>query len=299
MLDYQKWLKLEGGNAVSNVTRINQENVEATLKKVYAQILPLLKITKQDIRLLGSTGKRNPGGTSGDIDMAVSVQAMVDGGFMDQPEEENYTTRVIGMIGAAVKKKFPNAKAMPGIGVVSLAFPIENTDGFQEDKFVQLDLMLSDDLDFSSFAFHSPYEKDSAYKGVYRNLIMIAIAGAINREIISSTRIDDKDVPDTWSRFWYDNKMGFSKGIQTIRGPKGLLKNPKSVEKTSITKVPLEIIKFLLGPTFTVADANSFESIWKAIKSPKFIHKKLLPVILPKYKDTLTDMGLPIPPEID
>lgn len=299
MLDFQKWLKLEGGNAVDDVVRINQENVEATLKDVYSRVLPILKLSKNDTRLLGSTGKRNPGGTSGDIDMAVSVQAMVDNGFLEQPEEENYTSRVIGLIGAAVKKKFPNAKAMPGIGVVSIAFPISNTDGKQEDQFVQLDLMLSDDLEFSSFAFHSPYEKDSVYKGVYRNLLMTAIAGALNRETLSSTEVNGADVPDTWTRFWYDNKMGVSKGIQSIKGPKGLLKNPKAVQKVTITKVPLEIVKFLLGPSFTVADVNSFETIWKAVKSPKFIHKKLLPGILTKYKETLDSISLPIPSEID
>ena len=67
----------EGGNAVEGVSRINQENVAKTLKSFYSKVLPVLRITKNDTAVLGSTGKKLPGGSSGDIDIAVSRPALV------------------------------------------------------------------------------------------------------------------------------------------------------------------------------------------------------------------------------
>lgn len=66
----------EGGHAKSacpddKKARINQENVEATLQDIYKRLLPRLGLTKDDVQSVGSTGKKLPGGTSGDIDLAM------------------------------------------------------------------------------------------------------------------------------------------------------------------------------------------------------------------------------------
>ena len=72
MLRFKEYIK-EGGGAVGDVVRINQENVEATLKAISTKIIKPLKITNKDIGVLGSTGKRKPGGSSGDIDIAIDL----------------------------------------------------------------------------------------------------------------------------------------------------------------------------------------------------------------------------------
>lgn len=67
---------MEGGHAKSDIPeelkdRINQENVEATMDDIYTRLLPELGLTKDDVKPVGSTGKKLPGGTSGDIDLAM------------------------------------------------------------------------------------------------------------------------------------------------------------------------------------------------------------------------------------
>lgn len=67
---------LEGGHTKSDIpeelkARINQENVEATLDDIYKRLLPELGLSREDVEPVGSTGKKLPGGTSGDIDLAM------------------------------------------------------------------------------------------------------------------------------------------------------------------------------------------------------------------------------------
>ena len=310
MLDYQSWLrvseskhlKLEGGNAVEGVTRINQENVEATLAKAFSMVLPSLRLTKNDVKILGSTGKKNPGGTSGDIDMAISLTAMANSGTFKGIIFDSSSATIAELtkeIGDIMKRKFDQVHAMPGLGIVSIAFPIVNTDKKQAGQNVQLDLMITDDLEYTGFAYHSPYEKDSKYKGIYRNFFLFAIAGEIQKKVLSTcTDADGCEIPETWSRYWFDMKNGVMKGIQSIKGAKGILKNPKVVSKEPITRVPLEVVRFLLGPTFDLTDVDSFEKIYKAVNSGAFAHKKYKQQILAKLTDSLEKQGLPLPDEL-
>lgn len=43
----------------------------ATLKYIYDTLLPAIGIDRKWVQPLGSTGKRLPGGSSGDIDLAI------------------------------------------------------------------------------------------------------------------------------------------------------------------------------------------------------------------------------------
>jgi len=76
-MGFKKFYLNEGGNVVTNVTRINQENVEATLKEIYKKAVPALGISKKNTGLLGSTGKKNLGSSSGDIDLSVDLSPVV------------------------------------------------------------------------------------------------------------------------------------------------------------------------------------------------------------------------------
>ena len=68
-------LVVEGGNALDGVVRINQENVQATLSDIYSKLFPALKLDDTNTAILGSTGKRLPGGSSGDIDIGIDKKA--------------------------------------------------------------------------------------------------------------------------------------------------------------------------------------------------------------------------------
>jgi hypothetical protein len=279
----------EGGNAV-DASRINQENVASTLKAIYKAVLPKLKLKPKDIRVLGSTGKKRPGESSGDIDLAIDSRAVVTNNKWSASSKQELTT----LIEKAIKRVTRDVKASPGFGIVSLAFPIVNDDGNQEGEKVQLDLMLTDNLDFSSFAFHSPKSTESKYKGMYRNMLLMAISKSISKVL----KKDADGTPIRWERVIFDLSKGLSKGVQSREGKKGITKNHKTISSKKLSDNPNEIIQMLLGPSFSVKDANSYETLSKAVNSSKFVHGRKRREIIVHFKKTLSDNDLPFPSDL-
>ena len=78
-------------------------------------------------------------------------------------------------------------------------------------------------------------------------------------------------------------------------GKKGLLKKAKTVERKIFSNDPEKIVKLMLGPDFTLMDADSFETLWKSIHSSKFAHKKNLKEIISGIKQSFIEAGLPLP----
>jgi hypothetical protein len=292
MIRFKKFLK-ESGNAIKGLSRINQENVEKTLEEIYKKLLPKLKIKKSDTALLGSTGKKLPGGSSGDIDLAISLDSIM--------KNNNVVTfgNLLDIIIPKLKSLSSEIKDSRGLGIITIKWPISNTDGKQKNEFVQLDLMFVDSLKYSSWTFYSPHEKDSKYKGVYRVKMMSSILKNIDKKVIKTIVQEDEDIPVRWENYIMDLKAGVFKAIKDKQGKKGLLKKAKTVEKSFISNEPKTIVKLMLGPDFTLADANSFETLWKAIHSPKFAHKKNLKEIKEMIKKSFIEEGLPLPDEID
>ncbi len=282
----------EGGNAVDRVVRINQENVEATLQKIYKNIFPKLKLSVNDSGLLGSTGKKNPGGSSGDIDIAVSIKALV------KNNKDVYTIGdVFDHIASISKKNNIDFKDMRSVGVISLAFPIENEDGKQTDAYVQLDFMPTEDVNFAKWSYYSPAEWESELKGVYRNYVLFAIAKHIDFKVIQRTQDKSgKMVDTTWERHFVDLSKGLMKGTQTRMSKAGnIVKTLKTLTKDEITKDPDEVIKFLFGPKWKAKDILTFDQAITAMFSKQFIHKKKLPVMSKMLVDSLIKSGYPIP----
>lgn len=120
----------EGGNAIENASRINQENVAATMEDVYKKLLPLLGINKNQTALLGSTGKKLPGGTSGDVDLAVDKQAIMR---LNHLKDTNEFYKFL--IHAAERLGY-EFNFLKGLGIVSIGWPIANVDGKQEGQVV-------------------------------------------------------------------------------------------------------------------------------------------------------------------
>lgn len=286
----------EGGNAVEGVVKIAQENVEATLNTVYTKLLPKLKITKDDIRLLGSTGKKLPGNFSGDIDMAVDINAIVKNNKIKDPK------KILPFIASVVKKITPEVTELHGVNIVSSAWPISNTNGKQPDSRVQLDLMLveKESLDFAAWAYWSPHQQSSKYKGIIRNKLLFSIVREMKFEVLE-TAYDKKgiEVPSKWKKIFIDSKIGLMKGIQTNIGKSGTVTKTKTtLDKSIVTTDPAEVVKMILGPDFTVADTDSFETLLKAIKSPNFIYKNKVDIILNNFKEDMVNDGYPLPEEL-
>ena len=289
----------EGGNAVSGVGRIHQDNVDATLQDIYSTILPKIGITQKNTALLGSTGKKISGagltkaGSSGDVDLAISFDALMKASDAKTRDE------VFDYVASKIKSFGYDMKVMKGIGVISIAFPISNTNNEQENAKVQLDLMPVPSIKWAEFAFFSPHEKDSVYGGMYRNEIF---AGVVKfKDLKITMKALDKaglEVNAEWERNFLALDQGILRGIQSKIGKKGLTKNHKTISKEFKLNDPEQVVKMFFGPSFKPSDIMTFEQMWKAVNSPKFNNKKNLQKILEFAADGIVSKGQPLPPEM-
>jgi hypothetical protein len=145
----------EGGHAETTCpeelrARINQENVQATLEDIYKRLLPKLGLTKDDVECVGSTGKKLPGGTSGDIDLAMPQDKIMQTTECETPEE------FIDFCQELFKELDVYDATAKGYGwkSVSCFWPIANEDGKQENKYVQLDFVVTNNMKFVSWGMH-------------------------------------------------------------------------------------------------------------------------------------------------
>ena len=297
MLRFKEFIK-EGGGAVGDVDRINQENVEATLKAISTKIIKPLKITNKDIGILGSTGKKKPRGSSGDIDIAVDANKVLRANAIQVADE------LFDFIEGKAKKVSNTVVSNKGTGVISLQFPISNTDGKQKNKKVQLDLMIVDNLDLAKFNFWSPHEEQSKWKGIYRNIILSSMASVMDFEVLEKGYDEnDVEVPTLFKRNFIDLKRGLMRGLQTRIGKSGKL-FAKGRKQTLETKVlenqPEGIIKAILGPAFTVRDAESFESLFKILDHPKYLYRSKKKEIIKTFIAVISiSKGLVVPDEME
>jgi hypothetical protein len=232
---------LEGGNAIKDAVRINQENVAPTLEEIYTKLLPKIGIKKEDTAVLGSTGKKLPGGSSGDIDLAIDISKISNYDFKTWSANIESTLTDLGI----------EFRTFPGISLLSVKWPISNKDGKQANEFVQLDLMPTEDIEFSVFSKYSETEQEGIpfYKSLIRNAIMISLMQCLPVKIFAKGKLaidpDGEDHPVDYEKFSYD----FNKGLflkHKIRKPRKdgtYNKTIVTLEKTLITKNPF-FIKF-------------------------------------------------------
>ena len=273
----------EGGNALANVSPIAQTDVKPTMDKVYRDLLPLLGLKKSDTRLLGSTGKKFADGNSGDIDLAVDVAVLMDYFKTDSPKI------LMSKMKSAARKISPEVKILSGIGIVTCAFPLYSKDGRKTDDLVQLDLMLTEDLNFSQWMYFSPAAWESDKKGLYRNSALSAIAHHAGRSG------DETE----WSR----KLLNFSTGLHDVsfskKGKNGnILKHGREMSRKFISKDPQGIIDVLLGPSFKAEDIRTWEDIYAAMESNNFLWKKDKKTIYKRIAADVARKGYPVPPEV-
>jgi len=292
-LNENKSLLLCGGNAVKDprISRINQDNVEATMNDIYSKVLPLLKITKKDVGSLGSTGKKLPGGSSGDVDLAVDIHAVLRNNKNINDVDELFDKLVD--IAKTLKMGYKDMRQM---GLVSIGFPIHNTDGKQEGKLVQLDFMPTESLEYSKWAYYSPAEWESKWKGLYANEIMFFLAKHIGFKPIKTTQNGE---PIEYERYFFDLSKGLLKGIQSKQGKRGILKNAKTLSKNFVSNDPKDIIKLLIGPKVDFQRIRRFETLLKVLENDKLnIHSNIRHKV---YKDAIAGIkkkGYPVPDQL-
>ena len=297
MIRFKQSIK-EGGKAVKNVDRINQENVKDTLKSISTGIIKVLKITDKDTGILGSTGKKRPGGSSGDIDIAIDANKVLRANGIQLADQ------LFDFISNKVSKISKTTVSNKGTGVISLEWPITNTDGKQKNKKVQLDLMIVDNLNLAKFNFWSPHEEQSKWKGIYRNILLASMASAMNFEILEKGYDENNvEVPTLFRRNFIDLKRGLIRGLQTRIGKSGKLfakGRKQTVETKVLENQPEGIIKAILGPAFTVRDAESFESLFKILDHPKYLYRSKKKEIIKTFIAVISkSKGLVVPDEME
>ena len=262
--------KLFEGGSMPGVGPIHIDEINPTLDALEKHLGIDLKNN-----VLGSVGKKE---FSGDIDVAIQVDA-------DKIPE--------------LVKKIEACPLIMDIAKSSVRMTKVKIEGYDESKqttkprtgYVQVDFMPGDPEWMKTY-YHSPSDKESKYKGVFRNL-MIATIAAIRDSRASGETIDDGRPAEIERWIWSPTE-----GLVRIKRVPAQRKDGKGYTKKNIDtpvqkpiKNPDEIAKAL--GLDGAKDLNSFESLLAAVE------KNLPAEEVQKIKDsfanngTVKDVGVP------
>jgi len=167
-------------------------------------------------------------------------------------------------------------------------------DGRPRTGYVQVDFMPGDP-DWLKTYYHSPNEKDSQYKGVYRNIMIASIAGSVNIENSEETIDDGRPLQS--KRFMFSPRDGL---VRVLRRPV-----PKASGNGYTKKNNNKIID---GPWKTADDIaknlglDNGEDLYSYETLVKVIKKNLSPeeqkATFTAFVNNNTIKGMGIPPDI-
>ena len=263
---------VEGG-AMPGVGAIHTDEIRPTLAPLEKELgIDLMNNT------LGSVGKRE---FSGDIDVALQIDTDKIPEFVERLKKSSQILDI--------------AKSSVIMTKVKIAdFDKSKEDGRPRTGYVQVDFMPGDP-DWLKTYYHSPNEKDSQYKGVYRNIMIASIAGNINIED-SEEKIDDGR-PLQSKRFMWSPRDGL---VRVLRRPvpkksgQGYTKKNNNKIIAGPWKTADEIAKNL--GLDNGDDLDSYETLVKVIK--KNLSNEDQKAIFTAFADNYTIKGLGIPPEL-
>ena len=264
---------LSEGGSLPGVGAIHIDEINPTL-------IPLEKELGIDLRnnALGSVGKRE---FSGDIDVALQIDADKIPEFVERLKKSSQIMDIAKSSVIMTKVKI-------------MDFDETKEDGRPRTGYVQVDFMPGDP-DWLKTYYHSPNEKDSQYKGVYRNLMIASIAGNLDIENSEETIEDGRPLQS--KRFMFSPRDGL---VRVLRRPV-----PK---KTGDGYTKKNNNKIIGGPWKTADsiaktlgldnsdDLDSYETLVKAIRknlSPEDQKK-----IFTAFTDNHTIKSMGIPPDI-
>jgi hypothetical protein len=291
MLKFKEFVKFlnEGGNAVEDARPITQAEVDATYKYVIDKVYPLLGLSEDFARPIGSFKKKSPEQTSGDIDIAVLAERIAgqNGLAMDE---------VLTFMEATLKGAGYEPTSNKGLQQCSIGVPVE---GKASNGIAQIDLMLTDNLEFSTFMYHSPdfTKAESKYKGLYRNILLMMIIGNSKREV---TKLTDKGEVQDYKAYVLRLNQGVVSVAKTFMGKKGSIVKTATLlhdQDKFITNTPEIIAELAFGPNVPISEIMTFEDIWRHTTSPDFVHKDKLDSILNDFKVRILATKVPFPTE--
>jgi hypothetical protein len=287
-MPFSKLFVNEGGNAIEESRPIKQSEIDKTYQYVIKEVYPILGLTEDFARPIGSFKKKAPEQTSGDIDIAVLAERIAGQNGLTLKE-------VLNFIDSSLKGAGYKTNLSIGFQQVSIGVPIE---GKENNGIAQIDLMLTDDLNFSTFMYHSPdfTKSESKYKGLYRNILLMNIISNSKRE---SSKLTDKGEVEEYKAYVLRLNQGVVAVTKTFMGARGIGKTAKLLgdQDKFITNTPEVIAELAFGPDVPVSEIMTFEDTWRHVTDPKFIHKDKLESILTGFKNRIMSTKAPLPIE--
>jgi hypothetical protein len=262
---------LTEGGAMPGVGAIHIDEIEPTLDK-------LEKILGIDLKnnVLGSVGKKE---FSGDIDIALDISNEDLPAFVEKlqniPEVLDLAKSSVIMTKVKIADYDPNKQVQ----------------GKPRTGYVQVDFMPGDPGWLKTY-YHAPSEKDSKYKGVFRNLLLASIVARVNRKD-SEQKIPDGR-PMQSERYMWSPTDGLVKVLRTPEPNKkgdGYTKKNNNKIIDGPYKDPNEIAKVLkLG---TADSLYSYETLRKAMDEN--YPSELVNLMLKDFSEnpTVRDIGVP------
>ena len=221
-----------------------------------------------DIFLLGSTGKKE---TSGDIDIGINFNKLK---LTNNDTIMNHLKKLFKQI-YNIDSSYEIKINSVTNDMIHFGFPQYNEFNEKTDKFVQVDILLTEYPIFCKFYMYSPTEIESKYKGAHRNELLRAIAKTLTFKPI--TNLNNEIL--TWEQDDL-NSMGFYHEIKTLIDENGnklkykdtnedlIPSYAKIISQEIITHSPLKCINLLVG-NYTESDINTFEKLFNIILNDK------------------------------
>jgi len=240
---------LEGGRAVSNVSSIAQKDILPTVNNLKEDVFYPIGLDKDesDWALLGSAGKKET--DSKDIDVGILTDKSAFDKIISIAEEKGLEHNLLS-----------------GFDILSIAYPINGT-----NSLVQVDLIPTDNMDYTKFIYWSPNATDTAYSkpGLYRTEFLKSVAREIQKEI---TETFDDGEPKTIRSWILDPRTGLMQAEDTYESPKtgNRVTGKQKISRDLITSDVNEILVKLLGEGATLDDVNSLETINDRINHADF-----------------------------
>lgn len=253
------------------VGAIHIDEIEPTLDS-------LEKVLGIDLKnnTLGSVGKKE---FSGDIDIALEISPDDIPDFLEKlkniPEVLDIAKSSVIMTKVKIADYDPNKQVQ----------------GKPRTGYVQVDFMPGDPGWLKTF-YHAPHEKDSKYKGVFRNILMSSIAAHLDRKESEQKISDGRAVQS--ERYMWSPTDGL---VKVLRTPEPNKKGDGYTKKNSNKiidgpyKDPNEIAKVL--QLDSADDLYSYETLRKAMD--KNYSPDLVNAILKDFADNsvIKDVGVP------
>ena len=267
------------------------------MDNIYKKLLPLLGISQKHTALLGSTGKKLPGGTSGDVDLAVDKPTIMRLNGLKTTQE------LYDFIIQAVTRLEYDYNYLKGLGIVSVGWPIVNVDGKQKGKYVQLDIMPSDNLKMTAWGMASPHQSVEEYKGAVRGELLYWIANEIDYKALKqqANKLTGEIEDLEFERTIFNGMKGLYRIKQSFISPKtGKRKaNKWTIGRELIESNPEAIAKLFFGKDVNPDDLISAKQIWDAMMAPEFPYPKSRKRIVQNTIKSLTKSGIDYPPYFD